>query len=845
MKPLQPYDPDAAALQAASEQFDEMELVPFDYDAPRGLAGVGESLKSLALPSAQGGRLALFVGAPFAGARDAYMNDAAAGFADLRRRQGERDVPIPERRTDSQDWYFENVYEALGQRAVDHWTPDVNAMGNTAKVLSTVNEVVGSIPTMAGLPGLFLTNAAISPAVDLTRQGVDTKTAVAVGGVNFAVNAVGMKVPAAWGNTLTQRLATGAGSNVALGAGADATSSTILEQRGYTQEAEGYDAADPYARGLDFLMGAAFGAKAHADAPRLTPEQRDAVLVANSADHIRRATLPGQPVAAGADVRHETAFRTALDQLSAGQPITVAQLLRPGDFDLRADIAGVPQSATNSPASSTSPGGQAYAEFRRALESGGRADARPVDPKTGRLLSQAFGIDQFTPATWRKVVAAAKPAWAQGMSDAELLAARGDPAKSGEMVAALDRQHAAALEAAALPVDRHTLYAAHHFGINKAKAFARAAADTPMELIVTRAQLEANPYLRGKTKADTIANWDSRARKAGVALDSPTPRESSRVAREDSPDAIAPRPTWAAGEAAAVIDTRLSNLDELSASNRLSDADLTALRREDAQIVDTLRTFDRRQRQGIIPANPRDRLSQEQVQTLSARRAEIRQGIEAHRAAVGYENQAAQLRQRLDKIDRDADLIRLAEKLQQPAVAAQHPARLNSDAPRRSELPSDQPTERPDGSAAPARSDVAELIPGVRARREADGFRIELDDAVLSRVDPVRAADLTGRVLGRDDAARAVLDLARESGVPLPEHSAAPRAPASTVEAARELAAQQPDLLIPTGAVDAEGRPITIRVADALAEAEAGAASARIEIDAVNAAANCFLRSGA
>ena len=52
MKPLQPYDPDAAALQAASEQFDETELVPFDYDAPRGLAGVGESLKSLALPSA-------------------------------------------------------------------------------------------------------------------------------------------------------------------------------------------------------------------------------------------------------------------------------------------------------------------------------------------------------------------------------------------------------------------------------------------------------------------------------------------------------------------------------------------------------------------------------------------------------------------------------------------------------------------------------------------------------------------------------------------------------------------------------------------------------------------------
>jgi len=120
---------------------------------------------------------------------------------------------------------------------------------------------------------------------------------------------------------------------------------------------------------------------------------------------------------------------------------------------------------------------------------------------------------------WLSTVKRAAPAWAEGLSREQLLAARGDAAKSGEMAVALDEANAAALRTAGQPVDRHTLYATHHFGEGRGVDFARAAGDTPMTDILTTAQIKANGYLRGLTKDQAIANWDARARRAGVTPD--------------------------------------------------------------------------------------------------------------------------------------------------------------------------------------------------------------------------------------------------------------------------------------------------------------------------------------
>ncbi len=98
-----------------------------------------------------------------------------------------------------------------------------------------------------------------------------------------------------------------------------------------------------------------------------------------------------------------------------------------------------------------------------------------------------------------------------GKSDAEILALRTNPDISGRAAQALDRENAAALQNAGVPVTEATLYAAHHFGPQKAVAFGRASMDTPMSSILTADQMRANPYLQGKTKAQALANWSQRA----------------------------------------------------------------------------------------------------------------------------------------------------------------------------------------------------------------------------------------------------------------------------------------------------------------------------------------------
>ncbi|MDQ8050741.1 hypothetical protein [Luteibacter sp.] len=145
-----------------------------------------------------------------------------------------------------------------------------------------------------------------------------------------------------------------------------------------------------------------------------------------------------------------------------------------------------------------------FTTYRRNLESGGRADAKNPE-------SSATGADQFIESTWIETVNKAKPAWAAGLSRSELLALRTDPEKSAEMANVLAQENAAALQRAGLPVTNETLYAMHHFGRGGGIKFANAAADTPMEDILTDDQLAANGYLRGKTKAEAIANWNRRA----------------------------------------------------------------------------------------------------------------------------------------------------------------------------------------------------------------------------------------------------------------------------------------------------------------------------------------------
>jgi DNA-directed RNA polymerase subunit K/omega len=151
---------------------------------------------------------------------------------------------------------------------------------------------------------------------------------------------------------------------------------------------------------------------------------------------------------------------------------------------------------------------EGYDGFLVALESGGNPNA-----KAG--TSSATGLHQFTGDTWLETVREAKPAWANGLSNEQLLAARKDPAKSTEMEKVFRAKNAASLQSAGIPLTNENLYAAHHFGAGGGVKFGKAAANTPMSQILTPDQIAANPYIKpGMTKADIVNNWYSRA---GVA----------------------------------------------------------------------------------------------------------------------------------------------------------------------------------------------------------------------------------------------------------------------------------------------------------------------------------------
>lgn len=518
------FELDSQGAQALEDEARRNPLDPATLPPPL-WQGSGQQFKQLLRGSASTGRTVLAAGAVVPLAYDATRS------------------MFGKERHEAGDWYFKNVVDDIGQNAVDHWTPDAASSGTAANTLGTVLSVVGKVPEIIGTAPLFLADATIAPGLDVVREGGSTKAALGTAGVSLAANAVGMRLPAAFGRTLPTRIATGAGSNVAIGAAQNAATQQILEADGLDEFAASYDPLNAQALTLDGLMGAAFGWRANVEATHspMTPSQKAATLAANNADHFANRTMPGTPKTADAAVQHQDALAIAVQQVLEGKRVDVAGKIDFEQFALRPELRPVPGEL------------EGYDAFRVALESGGRADAQAA-------TSGAFGVDQFIPSTWRKVVAKAAPAWAEGLDDAELLAARADPAKSAEMERVLRAENATALERAGQPVTAINLYAAHHFGDRRGVAFAKAADDTPIEEILTAGQIQANPYLAGKTKAQAIANWRARARKAGVlaAEDPDAPNfglpEAPRPIADDDP-LLQAIPEGAAGRETVNIET--------------------------------------------------------------------------------------------------------------------------------------------------------------------------------------------------------------------------------------------------------------------------------------------------
>lgn len=326
-------------------------------------SGFGQQFKGLLRPSASAGRT---LGVAAGGLGVLFDKAAAAGerlgmSEEDRRFREDLGLGADGKGLGAAEWVFENVVDGVGQEAVDYWTPDAATSGSAAQTAGTVFQVIGSVPQMFGAPALFLSDAAVAPATDTVMAGGSTEAALGVGGISLAANALGMKIPAAWGNSLATRLATGAGSNLAIGAAQDAATAGVLRADGVDDLADAYDPLNPQGRVLDTLMGAAFGVKAHVDAgyakqagdarradlkqravdgiqadrAAVTRSQRDAILTANNANHFQAETMPGTPRDAAAAMQHQAAMDLATAQIAAGQRVDVAGKVDLDGFDLR------------------------------------------------------------------------------------------------------------------------------------------------------------------------------------------------------------------------------------------------------------------------------------------------------------------------------------------------------------------------------------------------------------------------------------------------------------------------------------------------------------------------------
>lgn len=247
--------------------------------------------------------------------------------------------------TEQQDRYFKE-HDEVFNGAVDYWTPKPGEVGTAGQV---AGQLAGGVMQAIVSPALLVGTTQLSASEDLVRSGVDSTTAQVVGGIQGTSMAVGLKLPYL-GQTLATRVLSGAGGNLMQGTAGALASSEVLKAEGYDKQAEQFNPWDLRARALDVMLGAAFGGLAHIDAkgklqeaPKLTPTDEAALLVANQARHLEDVTPQGRPATDADATMHADAMRRAIDQVLRGEQVTVDDIVR--DMRLVPDEAQYQQRA--------------------------------------------------------------------------------------------------------------------------------------------------------------------------------------------------------------------------------------------------------------------------------------------------------------------------------------------------------------------------------------------------------------------------------------------------------------------------------------------------------------------
>lgn len=166
---------------------------------------------------------------------------------------------------------------------------------------------------------------------------------------------------------------------------------------------------------------------------------------------------------------------------------------------------------------------------------GGSVMGDPVSMFTGRLAgvesggndlaqaatSSAFGRYQFTRGTWLTYF---RQRFGQtGLSEAEILAKRANPAIQNAVMAHATTDYQAKLRAMGETITPGNLYVMHFAGEARARRLFEAEAGASAESVMGKAAVDANPFLRDMNVGDVLAWADRKMGGDGMVLRGPGP----------------------------------------------------------------------------------------------------------------------------------------------------------------------------------------------------------------------------------------------------------------------------------------------------------------------------------
>lgn len=264
---------------------------------------------------------------------------------------------------DAGDAVFEFT-DDYGTDAVDYWTPDPRMTTTAGRIVGGLAEAAIPLMLGGGSPVPLMADIGLRSAERVADLGVDTAPAAAVGMIDSMAIGLGFKIPMV-GTTLARSLGLGVVANPVLGGAAEGAQGALLNATGDEQAAKQFNPFDLERRGVETLLGLAFGGVGHAvsrgmrgkgqgeivepegspsvDYEPLGPQNplgidRDALLTYRNGAHLE-SRAPGAPEDIRANNAHQVAMREQISAMAEGRESNAvnalgdARFVRGADFD--------------------------------------------------------------------------------------------------------------------------------------------------------------------------------------------------------------------------------------------------------------------------------------------------------------------------------------------------------------------------------------------------------------------------------------------------------------------------------------------------------------------------------